>query len=162
MVGRLKPRPRFVIGSNLSLLTIFTLATALIGCNDTTKQRNLATTAARRFQTLYNSGSCEQLYTDASQYFRSHETSVRWSRDCVQLRTRFGRWSHFKPESNNSWPIGGVGIVWVRGPAQFENGEAEVRLDWDIANDHATLFNILIEAGGEQISVPGFTGEVRD
>ena len=35
-------------------------------------------------------------------------------------------------------------------------------LDWDLANDHAALFNVLIEAGGEQISVPGFTGEFRD
>ena len=35
-------------------------------------------------------------------------------------------------------------------------------MDWNLTNGHAALFNVLIEAGGEQISVPGFTGEFRD
>lgn len=55
-----------------------------------------------------------------------------------------------------------VGIVWIRGPAQFETGTAQVRLDWDLANGHAALFSVLIESGGGQISVPGFTGEIRN
>jgi hypothetical protein len=145
-----------------SVLTVFALATGLTGCNDTTKQKTMAEAAAKRFQTLYNSGSCQQLYDEASHYFQTHETRVRWLRDCDQLRKRFGRWAEFNPASNNNWPIGQVGIVWVRGSAQFENGQAQVRLDWDLANDHAALFNVLIETGGEEVSVPGFTGDIRN
>jgi hypothetical protein len=162
MFGRMKSRSRLVIGSKVSTVTIFTLAIALVGCSDVFEQENLAVTAAKRFQTIYNNGSCEQLYTDASQYFRRHETSVRWSRDCVQLRTRFGRCTDFKPELTNVYPFGGIGIVYIQGPAQFEKSEAQLRLDWDITNSHATLNNILIEAKGEQIAIPGFTGEVRE
>jgi hypothetical protein len=141
------------------MLTVFALATSLTGCNDTTKQKTMAEAAAKRFQALYNSGSCQQLYDEASHYFHTH---VRWLRDCDQLRKRFGRWAEFNPASNNNWPIGQVGIVWVRGSAQFESGQAQVRLDWDLANDHAALFNVLIETGGEEVSVPGFTGDIRD
>ncbi len=142
-----------------AVLTLFTLAT---GCNDTGAQKALAVAAATGFQALYNSGSCQQLYDDASHYFQSHETRPRWLRDCAELRGRFGTWSKFTPAFNNSWPIGRVGIVWVRGAAQFSNGPAEVRLDWDLTSGRAVLFNILIEAGGQQISVPGFTGEIRN
>jgi hypothetical protein len=143
-------------------LTLFALAIILIGCNDTGRQKSLAEAAAKRFQALYNSGSCQQLYDDASQYFQTHETRVRWLQDCDQLRKRLGRWAEFSPLENNSWPIGQVGIVWIQGPAQFETGSAQVRLDWDLANDHAALSNILIETAGGQISVPGFTGEIRN
>jgi hypothetical protein len=143
------------------VLTLFALAIILTGCNDTSRQRSLAEAAAKRFQALYNSGSCQQLYDDASQYFQTHETRVRWLQDCDQLQRRLGRWAEFSPHESNSWPIGQIGIVWIRGPAQFMAGPAQVRLDWDLANDHAALFNILIETGGGQISVPGFTGEIR-
>ena len=144
------------------VLTVFTLINILTGCNDISKQKSLAVSAAKRFQTLYNTGSCQQLYDDASHYFQSHETRPRWLRDCAELRTRFGPWSEFTPASNNNWPFGEVGIVWVRGSAQFLNGRAEVRLDWDLTNDRPALFNFLIEAGGEQTSIPGFTGEIRN
>jgi hypothetical protein len=77
------------------------------------------------------------------------------------LRTRFGPWSEFTPATNNAYPFGTVGNVWVRGPAHFLNGEADVRLDWDLTNDHPALCNLLIEAAGEQVSIPGFTGEIR-
>ena len=138
------------------------LAAILTGCNDTSKQRSLAVAAAQHFQSLYNSGLCSQMYDDAGRYFQAHETRRRWLRDCDQLRKRFGFWSQFTPTSSAVWPVGQVGIVWVRGPARFESGPAEVRLDWNLTNGHAALFNVLIEAGGEQISVPGFTGEFRD
>jgi hypothetical protein len=143
-------------------LTLFALAIILTGCNDTSRQKTLAAAAAERFKALYNSGSCQQLYDDSSQYFQKHETRVRWLQDCDQLRKRLGRWAEFSPRENNSWPVGEVGIVWIRGPAQFEAGPAQVRLDWDLANDHAALFNVLIETGGGQIAVPGFTGEIRN
>jgi len=133
----------------------------LSGCNDIAQQKHLAETAAQRFQGLYNSGSCERLYDDGSRYFQAHETRVRWLGDCDQLHKRFGRWAEFKSNENNSWPFGKVGIVWVKGPAQFENGRANVRLDWDLSNDQPALFNILIVVDNEEISVPGFTGEVR-
>jgi hypothetical protein len=141
------------------VLTLFTLAT---GCNDTGAQKALSVAAATRFQALYNSGSCQQIYDGASHYFQSHETRPRWLRDCAELRGRFGTWSEFTPASNNAWPIGRVGIVWVRGSAKFSNGPAEVRLDWELTNGRAVLFNVLVEAGGQQISVPGFTGEIRN
>jgi hypothetical protein len=151
------------IGTRIApVLTVFTLVNILTGCNDISKQKSLAVSAAKRFQTLYNTGSCQQLYDDASHYFQSHETRPRWLRDCAELRTRFGPWSEFTPASNNNWPFGEVGIVWVRGSAQFLNGRAEVRLDWDLTNDRPALFNFLIEAGGEQTSIPGFTGEIRN
>ena len=137
------------------------LTAMLIGCNDTHTQRMLATTASERFQSLYNTGSCEQIYDGASLYFRMHESRARWLRDCGELRSRLGSWIEFTPASNNSWPIGSVGIVWVRGPARFGKGTAEARLDWDVTNGRATLFNVLIERGSEQVSIPGFTGEVR-
>lgn len=144
------------------LLPVVMVTAVISGCNNPMRHRTLAIDAAQRFQALYNSGSCQQLYDDASEHFRSYEARLRWSKDCGALRARFGRWTEFKPESNNAWPIGPVGIVWVRGLAQFENGAAQVRLDWDLATYRASLYNILIEAGGEQISIPGFTGEVRN
>ena len=49
----------------------------------------------------------------------------------------------------------------MKGPAQFENGPADVRLDWDLSNDQAALFNMLIIVGNEEISVPGFTTLVQ-
>jgi hypothetical protein len=142
--------------------TLFALALTFAGCNDTQKQKSLAIAASQRFQQLYNAGACQQIYDDASAYFQRHETRSRWLKDCDEVRKRFGSWIAFTPGSNNSWPFGSVGIVWVRGAARFENGAAEVRLDWDLGNDRPALNNVLIQAGGEQISIPGFTGEVRD
>ena len=113
------------------------------GCNDISKQKTLASAAAQRFQTLYNTDSCEQLYEDASHYFQSHETRPRWLRDCAELRTRFGPWSEFTPATNNSYLFGAVGNVWVRGPAHFLNGEADVRLDWDLTTDHPALSQLV-------------------
>jgi hypothetical protein len=143
-------------------LTLLALATFLTGCNDTAQQKSLAVAAAQHFQEIYNSGSCEQLYDDASPYFKTHETRPRWLRDCAELRERFGAWNKFTPASNVTWPIGPVGIVWVRGPAQFSNGPAEVRLDWDLTNHRAALFDVLVEAGGQQVAIPGFSGEIRN
>jgi len=60
----------------------------LSGCNDIAQQKHLAETAAQRFQSLYNGGSCEQLYDDASRYFQAHERRVRWLGDCDQLHKR--------------------------------------------------------------------------
>ncbi len=154
----LKPRSGRSVARGSVLLT---LAIILTGCNDTQKQRALAISASKDFQGLYNGGSCQQIYDGASRYFQAHETGSRWLRDCVEVQERFGSWFEFTPSSNNSWPIGRVGIVWVRGTARFENSVAEVRLDWDLANDHTALYNVLIEHGGEAISIPGFTGEVR-
>jgi hypothetical protein len=111
-------------------------------------------------QALYNSGSCQQIYDDASQYFQSHETLPRWLQDCTELQRRFGAWSEYTPKSNVTWPIGPVGIVWVRGSAQFSNGPANVRLDWHLTNGRTALFDVLIETGGEQTAIPGFTGEI--
>jgi hypothetical protein len=122
----------------------------------------MAVAATKHFQELYNAGACEQLYDDAGHYFQAHETRPRWLRDCADLRRRFGDWTEFTPTSNNAWPFGEPGTVWVRGPAQFSNGPADVRMDWNLANGRATLENILVESGGQQISVPGFTGEVRN
>jgi hypothetical protein len=149
-------------GRNLILaLLLLGLAASLVSCNNTSRQRSLAVSAAKRFQELYSSGSCGELYDETSQYLQKHETRDRWLRDCDEIRTRFGRLTEFTPESNSAWPIGQVGIVWVKGSAQFEKGIAQVRLDWDLANDRAALYNVLIEAEGEQISLPGFTGEIR-
>ena len=36
-----------------------------------------------------------------------------------------------------------------------------MRLDWDLTSDRAALSNLLIETAGEQVSIPGFTGEIR-
>lgn len=149
-------------GQNMALLALLGLISILSGCNDIAKQKQRALTAAERFQSLYNTGACQQGYDDASHYCQAHETRVRWLRDCDQLRKRFGRWAEFKPTENNSWPFGDVGIVWVRGSAQFENASGQVRLDGDLANDQAALSNILIIVGDEQISVPGFAGAVRN
>jgi hypothetical protein len=156
--------PRNLIKSGTYLLSVsaaFALACILTGCNDISKQKSLASAAAQRFRALYNTDSCQQLYDDASHYFQSHETRPRWLRDCAELRTRFGPWSDFTPASNNSYLFGTVGNVWVRGPAHFHNGEADVRLDWDLTTDHPALSNFLIEAAGEQVSIPGFTGDIR-
>jgi hypothetical protein len=158
-------RSRYRIKSGTCIATlfaVFTLVNILTGCNDTSKQKSLAAAAAKRFQALYNSDSCQQLYDDASHYFQAHETRPRWLQDCAGLRTRFGSWSEFTPASTVTWPFGQVGIVWVRGPAKFLNATADVRLDWDLTNDRPALFNVLIEAGGEQTSIPGFTGEIRN
>ena len=103
-----------------------------------------------------------QIYAEASRYFQLHETDRRWLRDCAQLQMRFGRWTEFTSTESITWPVGRVGIVWVRGQAQFEKGSAEVRLDWDLSGDRPALNNLLIETGGEQTSIPGFTGDVRD
>jgi len=160
MVGR--PRNLIKNGTCIfSVSTTFALTCILTGCNDVSKQKSLASAAAQRFRTRYNTDSCELLYDDASHYFQSRETRPRWLRDCAELRTRFGPWSDFTLASSNSYLFGDVGIVWVRGSAHFLNGEADVRLDWDLTNDQPALSNLLIEAGGEQISIPGFTGEIR-
>jgi hypothetical protein len=134
---------------------------ALTGCNDTNSQRRLAVSAAESFRVVYNEGSCQQLYDDSSLYFKSHETSGRWFRDCAELQSRFGRWTGFKTATGVTWPLGEVGIVWIKGPAQFEKGNAQVRLDWNLSSGKAVLTNLLIEVSGEQISIPGFTGTVR-
>jgi len=141
---------------------LLALAIASTGCNDIQKQKSRAMTASRHFQSLYNTGSCRQIYDDASAYFQSRETRPRWLKDCDEVRKRFGSWLEFTPTLNNAWPIGPIGIVWVRGSARFANGVAEVRLDWDLTHDRAALFNVLIEDGGEEVSIPGFTGAVRD
>jgi hypothetical protein len=134
----------------------------LTGCNDVDKQKRLAVGASQVFQALYNSGSCRQIYDNASRYFQAHETPSRWMRDCTDLQARFGALSEFEPASNNNWPFGRVGIVWVRGPAKFVHAAADVRLDWDLSQERPALFNVLIESGGVQTSIPGFTGEIRN
>ncbi len=138
------------------------LVGTLTGCNDVTQQKAAAVEAARHFRAQYNSGACEEIYDAASAYFQRHETRSRWLRDCTDLRARFGDLSEFTPATNNAWPLGQVGIVWVRGPAKFSYGSAEVRLDWDLSKQSPALFNVLILSGGEQTSIPGFTGEVRN
>lgn len=150
--------------SGRNLIPVFLLlglAASLVSCNNTTRQRSLAVASAKRFQELYSGGSCPELYDEASRYLQKHETRDRWLRDCDEIRRRFGRLTEFRPESNNAWPIGDVGIVWVKGSAQFEKGFAQLRLDWDLSNDRPALSNVLIEAEGEQISLPGFTGDIR-
>ncbi|MBV8866797.1 MAG: hypothetical protein JO185_18085 [Acidobacteriaceae bacterium] len=69
--------------------------------------------------------------------------------------------AEFRPESNVSWSIGEVGTVWVRGPAWFEKGTGEARFDWSLKQDRPSLNNILLHVGGEEVSIPGFTGEIR-
>lgn len=143
-------------------LAVLLTALTLTACNDIGRQKSSAITAARRFQELYNDGSCGQIYDQASPYFQTHETRFRWLQDCTGLRTRLGLWSAFTPESNNNYLFGQIGIVWVRGTARFANGTADLRLDWDLANDRVALNNVLIDMGGEQTSIPGFTGAIRN
>ena len=160
--GHCRSRIVYVVVRIARVVTVFTLIGILIACNDTRNQKSLAAAAAKQFQALYNTGSCQQLYDNASHYFQAHETRPRWLHDCMELRTRFGPWSKFTPASTVTWPFGRVGIVWVRGPAEFVNGTVDVRLDWDLTNGRPALNNLLIEAGGEQTSIPGFTGEIRN
>ncbi len=139
---------------------LYATTCVLTGCNNVLRQRDQAIHAAERFRALYNN-ACQEIYDSASRNFRRHEMPGRWLRDCVELHQRLGYWRQFTPKTSNGWPIGEVGIVWIRGPARFDLGPADVRLDWDLADGHAALYNLLIEPGGEQISIPGFSGEVR-
>ncbi len=145
---------RFIWALTLSLA-------CLTSCNDIGKQRRLAISGAQRFQELYNAGFCQELYDEAAPHFQAHEMPDRWSRDCADLRSRFGDLTKFTPEESVNWPVGNVGIVWVRGPARFVKGPAEIRLDWDLKDDRPTLFDVLVKAGSDEIAIPGFTGEVR-
>jgi hypothetical protein len=135
--------------------------TILPGCNDVSKQRPLALEGSRRWQVLYNQGDCEEIYQTASAYFQSHETRDRWQQDCQKLRSQLGALTTFESESHVTWPIGEVGIVWVRGPARFEKGSGEARFDWSLKADRPALNNILLNVAGEDVSIPGFTGEIR-
>jgi hypothetical protein len=135
--------------------------TILPGCNNVFEQRKLAMEGTRRWQVLYNQGACEEIYRTASAYFQSHETRDRWKQDCQQLRSRLGALTEFQSESDVSWPIGGVGIVWVRGPARFEKGSGVARFDWSLEEDRPALNNILLNMASGELSIPGFMGEVR-
>src|SRR5580704_17667655 len=97
-------------GSIVWAWTVFALAITSTGRNDIQKQQSLAIKASERFERLYNGGSCEQIYDESSAYFHRHETHARWLKDCSEMRKRFGSLFEFTPASNNSWPIGEVGI----------------------------------------------------
>lgn len=146
----------------MSCVVIVVLASAATGCNNVWKQKATAVRAAERLRELYNRNACEEIYKAAAPYFRRMETEARWARDCAELRARLGEWREFTPETNNAWPIGPVGIVWIRGSARFERNIADVRLDWDLAGREAASFNLLIPVGGEETSIPSFTGQPRE
>jgi hypothetical protein len=135
--------------------------TILLGCNNIFEQRKLALEGTRRWQISYNQGACDEIYQRASAYFQSHETLARWQQDCSELRSRLGSLTEFQSESHVSWPIGQVGIVWVKGPARFEKGSGEARFDWSLKDNQPTLNNILLNVASREISIPGFTGEIR-
>jgi hypothetical protein len=133
----------------------------LAGCHDVREQKERAIASSRHLQELWNNNACEQIYETASAAFRRLEMRERWRKDCAGLRQRLGQWEDFSPRENNAWPIGTPGIVWVRGPARFASGAAVVRLDWELGRETTALYNLLIELDGEQISIPGFSGEIR-
>jgi len=85
-------------------------------------------------------------------------TPDRWLRECHGLQTRLGKCQEFKAAQSNEYPVGHVGIIWIRGTAMFESGEASVRLDWDIANTRPMLSNVQVEQADNVISIPGFSG----
>ena len=150
-------------GSNLvsGSLLLCALCIGMLGCNDTQKQRDMAIDATRQLQQQYNDRTCKQIYEDASSYFHRHEPLEQWLADCQEMRRRFGEWRDFTPEMSNDYPFGRVGVVWVSGPARFDTGTVRMRVDWDLAQGRAALFNVQIEHNNERSSIPGFSGRVR-
>ena len=158
---RMLPRSQRSLSIGLYRGVLLVALAILPGCNNVVEQSTLAMEGTRRWQVLYNRGACEEIYQAASAYFQSHETRDRWQQDCQKLRSRLGALTAFQSESDVSWPIGEVGIVWVRGPVRFEKGSGEARFDWSLKEDRPALNNILLNVTSEEVSIPGFTGEIR-
>jgi hypothetical protein len=57
-------------------------------------QKTLAVDAANHLREVFNHGTCQQIYTDASAYFRSQD-SLKWGRECELLKKKIGSWRAF-------------------------------------------------------------------
>ena len=83
-------------------------------------------------------------------------------RQCDGLRKRLETWRGFDTESNNNWPVGEVGIVWVDGTASFDTGIYRMRMDWNLHNGRAQLFNLQVDTGVEQrIVIPASSDRLQ-
>jgi hypothetical protein len=132
------------------------------GCNDTNKQRALAVAGATEFQAKYNNQDFAEIYDQAADYVHRQASRRWWIGRCSFVRAELGVLRDFQPTTNNAYPIGEVGTVWISGSAIFDSGPATLRLDWDVSNGSPKLSNVQIEraAPAPTISIPGFTGEV--
>ena len=132
------------------------------GCNNTKEQRALAVAGAAEFLVKYNDQAFTEMYDEADLYVHRKASRRWWMERCSSVRAELGALKDFKPMTNNDYPIGNVGIVWVSGPAISESGPATLRLDWEIRSGSPKLFNFQVErgAGTSTISVPGYTAKV--
>ena len=144
-------------------LRIILITTVLLAaCNNVMQQRHSVIAGVSRVQAAWNRGACGSVYDDGDGYFRRNQAREHWLTQCAELRQRLGAWKSFDTANGAVWPIGRVGIVWVQGPAVFENGQHTVRADFNLDNGTARLFELQFELDGRPVQIPGWSGRLVD
>jgi hypothetical protein len=145
----------------LRIVSILLVVLSISGCNNVSRQRSMAIDGVKGLQRAFNNRDCGMIYDGGDVHFQTNQRREDWISKCDALRDRLGSWESFSAETNNSWPIGGIGVVWVQGPAMFASGRYSVRADWAVKGDQVELFNLQIEGGRERVDIPGFSGRFR-
>ncbi len=118
----------------------------MIGCQRTSDlaeppvdetQRAAVVDAANTLRETLNSGGCQAIYDDASEFFRS-QSHRRWLEACEGLRARYGTWESFTVSSAIRCEES-ESIVCLVGSAKFTTGDNQLKIGWLMNNGEAHL-----------------------
>lgn len=84
-----------------------------------------------------NAGSCDLIYSEASEEFRGRISGDDWRRACDQLRSEFGSWEGSIVQSTTVWQSD---LATVAGSATFSGGPGRFIVYWRLQNRGARLW----------------------
>jgi hypothetical protein len=152
----------YKVGSILLTTAMSAMLLLLIGCNNVFEQRRMAEQGVSKLQADWNRGECATIYDESDGYFRRNQLRDKWLGQCAELRNTLGTWNSFQVKNGVTWPIGSVGLVWVEGMAEFASGQHTVRVDFQLVNNSAKLFNLGFNLDGKLVQIPGWSGRLVD
>jgi len=133
-----------------------------IGCSDVSAQRHLAEHGVSKLQADWNHGECASIHDESDGYFRRNQLRDKWLGQCTELQNQLGTWKSFQIRNGVTWPVGSIGMVWVEGIAEFEDGQHIVRVDFQLDDNSAKLFHLQFNLGGKAVPIPGYSGRLAD
>jgi hypothetical protein len=98
-----------------------------------------------------NAGSCDLIYSEASDDFRLRISGNDWRRACHQLRSEFGLWEGSIVRSTTVWQSD---LATVDGSAAFSGGPDRFMVYWRLQNRGARLLALSLGSNERQVLIP--------